>query len=417
LSENINERAAVNGEATKKFNRRRFTLLARVMGDRRLNEADLRVAYFLIDCFNFEKGYAFPSQSTLVAWTGLSLSAVKRAISRLVRLGIIILKARGGPRRSNRASEYVPNFDAYLADQVVSDVTPPADQVVSGVTPEVVSGEVEGGVIAQNPHPLPPRSENGGVVGDPAAGGARAAGPSPAPDVGERGARASDDRVARAFKLLWPECPIQRGAKETKRALRDVLSLDDAPSVETLVAQMKQYAANVPPQQWRWPHKWLEGEGWLEDYSPREWASGQSRRAAKANGKFPIGAKVQTRDAEEEGGYLAGRVVGVKNGRVEVKWEPHREPEWYNPEALTLTDAPDHQERAERERREREERARELGFPCESIVWHRELGIRGVVAGASGERVAVEWSQRHPQVGRLHRPEALSLTPPEGAAP
>jgi len=97
--------AAVNGNGTA--SQQKFRLLDAVHNDRRLSRADVCVAYFIINLFNPDKGYAWPSQETLAELTGLNLRTVKRAVGRLVRFGIVTITFRGRPGRSN---EYVPVF-------------------------------------------------------------------------------------------------------------------------------------------------------------------------------------------------------------------------------------------------------------------------------------------------------------------
>jgi helix-turn-helix protein len=106
MTDIIDPSAPGNGATTP--TQQKFRLLDKVHNDLRLSRADVCVAYFIINLFNPAKGYAWPSQETLVALTGLSLRTVKRAVTRLVAFSIITIKTRGRPGRSN---EYVPVFD------------------------------------------------------------------------------------------------------------------------------------------------------------------------------------------------------------------------------------------------------------------------------------------------------------------
>jgi Helix-turn-helix domain len=110
------------GNGANDTSRKKFQLRDRLMGDRQLTEADLRVAYFLVSWFNPAKGCAWPSQATLAEWTGLGLRAVKYATARLVALGLFTVRTRG---RRGHATEYVPNWDYYGARRCTPYTTTP----------------------------------------------------------------------------------------------------------------------------------------------------------------------------------------------------------------------------------------------------------------------------------------------------
>src|SRR5262249_59748676 len=86
--------APVNGDTTP--SKKKFRLQANVHGDRRLSEADLRVAYFIIDWYGIEgRNYTFTRHDRLAEYTGLDVRTVRRCIAKLVALGYNIIKTRG----------------------------------------------------------------------------------------------------------------------------------------------------------------------------------------------------------------------------------------------------------------------------------------------------------------------------------
>jgi hypothetical protein len=281
------QQAPASGWPTSKdeFNKARFEFQRRVHGDRRLRACDLRVAFFIVEGFNFDKGYSFPSQNKLRGWTGLSINVIARCIRRLEHLGIISVKTRGSP---GRTAEYVLNLDAY--PNVVSP------QIHGGRTPKAVSPQIHGGIIPPNPRgvypheemapqSLPPRSERVGVVRLP---GEAAASPR----------LAGREEVSAVLEKLWAawDTPHVQGHDAARRVLTKVLARPDAPSTEPLVAAWRQYQAAAGSRA-RWLHKWLEAEGWREGRAappPRE----PKAKVVKGNGTAPAQPSAEWQEKE-----------------------------------------------------------------------------------------------------------------------
>jgi hypothetical protein len=144
MSDNIHTPSA-SGNADATTSQKKFRLLDRLHCDRRLNHADVCVAYFIINWFNPAKGYAWPSMQRLAEVTGLSLRAVKYAVARLVKFGLIKIKTHG---RKGRASEYVPNWE-YGA-------SPDAEKYGARPSQKWCKTRSRNGASACTPYPYPP---------------------------------------------------------------------------------------------------------------------------------------------------------------------------------------------------------------------------------------------------------------------
>lgn len=89
--------------------------LLKVMAASRLNGTEMAVAVFLLDHFNIERGYAWPTRETLAAEVGVSCVSVSRAIDRLETKGFFLIQRNKGRGISNR---YAPVFNAKVAEKV-----------------------------------------------------------------------------------------------------------------------------------------------------------------------------------------------------------------------------------------------------------------------------------------------------------
>jgi hypothetical protein len=301
---------------------RKFRLLDAIHGDRRLSRrVDVCVAYFIINCFNPTKGYAWPSQERLAELIGLSLTTkkerdnavktVRRSVARLVRFGIVHIQAKG---RHGHATEYVPNWE-------YGGVGPPVTKTNTGATVSEYGGYgVRHTGATVPPHPLPPRSDSVGVVRTDA-------GRSP-----PAGARARVGEAASVFESLWAvwQNKPSRSRSRAKRAVAEVMARVDAPSPELLLAKAREYVARVPRGEQRWLHIWLlDEEGWTcTESSPRpkvvmpERASkpkAKPQPPSAAEAEFPPGMRVWNREGHK--GEVMYAMDDPSQGRlVAVVW-------------------------------------------------------------------------------------------------
>ena len=101
---------------TKGLDHRSITLLDKwrfvmqAIPDKRLTAGDLRCLVAIADCYNSNKGRAWPSYSYISQKTGLSRSAIARSVGKLDALDIIH-KVSGG---TGRANTYRPAFRAII---------------------------------------------------------------------------------------------------------------------------------------------------------------------------------------------------------------------------------------------------------------------------------------------------------------
>ncbi len=309
---------AVNGTSQK------FLLQAKVHGDRRLSEADLRVAYFIIDWYGIEgRNYTFTRHDRLAKYTGLDVRTVRRCIAKLVALGYIIIKMRG---RWGRASEYLPVFLPIYGDKAQSSCSPHMRTSQSAHEDKAMSAHEDKAMSTQT---LPPRSANEGVVVSPADAGLAPDGARP------RGVGAASDGAA-PFEAFWAVYPRKEGRAAARKAF-DAATARGV-SVETLIDGARRYAAakaHADPNWLKFPATWLRDECWLEDPQPPRRKEPKPERAPKAKPEpvkpdddddddeyetpeetFPIGSCVYHFDDGRK-----GEVVSVRGGEVMVRWE------------------------------------------------------------------------------------------------
>jgi hypothetical protein len=320
--------------------RKKFRLLEKVMGDRRLSEADLRVAYFIIDWFGIDgRRYTFTRHDRLAKYTGLDARTVRRCIAKLVALGYIIIKMRG---RWGRASEYLPVFLPIYGDKAQSSCSPHMRTSQSAHEDKTMSAHEDKAMSTQT---LPPRSANEGVVVSPADAGLAPDGARP------RGVGAASDGAA-PFEAFWAVYPRKEGRAAARKAF-DAATARGV-SVETLIDGARRYAAakaHADPNWLKFPATWLRDECWLEDPQPprrKEPKPDRTPRAAKANGKaeprrvepaepdddedeyeyetpeqlYPSGSCVWYRPDGRKGEVISARDDGGLYYAVKVRWEP-----------------------------------------------------------------------------------------------
>jgi hypothetical protein len=330
------------GSAKEKFNRQRFRLQRQVHRDPRLSGAALRVAFVLIEYCNFDKGYAFPRQDQLAKLTGMAERSVRRAVAEVLRLKIFSLRTRG---RRGRASEYVPNFDAY-PDEIQDQGVLQSEENTGPTSPDNGTNEScnrpEYRTKTRTHNLSLPRSDNVGVRIRPAARAARLEGSPPA--AGSEPASLDSE-----FEAFWAAYPRQEGYPRAKKQF--LARRAEGVPLATLVAKAEQLgrAYADKPERIPWPATWLsldddKGYGWLNNPPPpRQKESKQpkqpkrERAARKAKSKAVVADKI---DDEEEG---------------------------YNPKFL------------------------QSKFPKDMLVRHRTRGYRGNIYGWSNNGVHVGW--------------------------
>lgn len=97
------DKAAEEAASKNMFNSGRYRWLQAVNGDRTLTPNAHRVAVLLFSFFNSEKGYAWPSTSTMTEMLGINRSTVIRSIRQLERRKWI---SRTPSPRRGRSNEY-----------------------------------------------------------------------------------------------------------------------------------------------------------------------------------------------------------------------------------------------------------------------------------------------------------------------
>jgi hypothetical protein len=241
----------------------KWKFLQRLFADRRLNEADLRVAGVLADHFNVKKSKAYPSLSRLAIRTGLSQSTVQRALARLEKKAIVTKRSGG----RGRANEYTLAFADYGHS---SDYSHSSDQ---GGWSQLRPGGVVTAVTTHTSY-SPEHQAKGSRRGIPAAAGASALDASAPP----RGAPATDltanDQTAATdlmgeFEQFWTAYPRKEGRDVAKKQFAEVRA--NGVPLHTLMAKAQQYAtakADIDSKWIKMPANWLRGEGWLEDPQP-----------------------------------------------------------------------------------------------------------------------------------------------------
>src|SRR5262245_10980531 len=104
----------------EEFDRRKARAKDAAMHDRRLTQSFRNVGRELLDNVNFERGYAWPFESTVAAALGLDVRTVKRAVKELVATGYFRIAHE--PFKGGRRNLYHP---AFL--QQAGDVLSPAN--------------------------------------------------------------------------------------------------------------------------------------------------------------------------------------------------------------------------------------------------------------------------------------------------
>jgi Helix-turn-helix domain len=257
--------------------------------DRRLNEADLRVAGVLADYFNVRKSKAWPSLSHLAKRTNQSQSTIQRSLARLEKNGIVI-KRSGGKGRANE-------YDLTFADPDPghsSDYSHSSDQ---GDRSQLRPGSMVTAVTTHTSY-SPEHQAKGGIEVSPASRGA----PTTAMAQDQSHDLMAKD-LAGEFEQFWQAYPKQEGRSGAKKQFAEVRA--NGVALATLVAKAKQYAmakANVDPQWLKTPANWLRDEGWLEDPQPPRARKEKDSDPKKANRKpaSAISSAAKTKKAAQD---------------------------------------------------------------------------------------------------------------------
>jgi hypothetical protein len=269
-----------------------------------LYHADADVARAIADQF-FQHDTATVGHRRLAELTGLTTRTIGRSIPRLEKAGHIVTRDEGG-FYGHRKARYAIVFD-------------PADfgkSVPTGVTGPTASDSLEDIHMSSNGgHPYVLQPEDIHMSSDPSTSRALARGGEDPPGAAAPTARRAGGEASTAFEKVWRVWPLKAAGSRgiAKRVFEEVMARPDAPSIEALEAGARAYAANVPRPRWRWLHKWLEGEGWLEDpqpSSPRaDDAKPKRERRKKLNGKAkPEAGGWEWHD--NDGGYFYRKTMG-----------------------------------------------------------------------------------------------------------
>ena len=257
---------------TKGLDHRSITLLDKwrfvmqSIPDKRLTAGDLRCLVAIADCYNSNKGRAWPSYSYISQKTGLSRSAIARSVGKLDALDIIH-KVSGG---TGRANTYRPAFRESSSENASPETGDTSVTHKTGAKHEASATDETIPISHMTPDPshtcdtipLNPRSISvGDYRGIPTDGGAARAGGALRP-VG--GAPGND-----GFEAFWSSYPKREGHSLAKQAYSRVVADGIAP--DTLIAKARQYAeakADVDAKWLKMPANWLKEECWLEDPQP-----------------------------------------------------------------------------------------------------------------------------------------------------
>jgi hypothetical protein len=239
-------------------------LIVRLSETPGLTGADLRVAIQIIDHYNREKGYAWPSYARLRKKTGLARSTIEAGVDRLAKIGLF-QKAKGYPGQSNR---YFLVWSFGLPD--ASGVP---DGIGGGVPKELEEASRPVGPYTTY---IPEVSNVGDGSSSPAGAG------SPGGVAGGGGAA---DGNAAAFARFWRAYPKKVRQLEAEEEFARAVAKGVDPRL--LVDKAAQYARSVEhlAEQPRWiklPENWLKDRRWLDDpqpHAPREKADPAAKRA------------------------------------------------------------------------------------------------------------------------------------------
>ena len=320
----------------------KWKFLQRLFADRRLNEADLRVAGVLADYFNVRKSKAWPSLSHLAKRTNQSQSTIQRSLARLEKNGIVI-KRSGGKGRANE-------YDLTFADPDPghsSDYSHSSDQ---GDRSQLRPG---GMVTALTTHTSysPEHQAKGSVRGIPASRGAaplevaaRASGAGDRSQEQPGDTTGSGDTTGNGFEQFWQAYPKKEGRAAAKKQFAEVVG--NGVALATLVAKAKQYAmakAEVDPKWLKTPANWLRDEGWLEDPQPPRRPKTKATDPGKANRKaagvvsdkakaktkaaaqnqrdwFRVGGRIRNIDDEDDDRTL-GIILEIVDQKARATWK------------------------------------------------------------------------------------------------
>lgn len=230
--------------------------------DKSLSKGDGAVFAQILDHFNPESGYSYPSLNRLADVTGLSQRNAQRSIKKLVDASYIEIIQHGN--RHNMANRYQPNFN--LVDKVETSMSLKGrDTNVS--TLETPMSQSRDAHVARYGHGCPPNpstnpSINEGEVDDDNATLAN-------PLRGSPLASKSKAKPENQYAEFWDVYPKRENMTDANKAIKE--ALENGVNYEEIVEGAKRYMAWTKHEgkEYRYiklPLTFINKESWLDDY-------------------------------------------------------------------------------------------------------------------------------------------------------
>ena len=315
--------------------------------DKGASACDLAVLLQIMDYYNAQKGYAYPSMDTLAFNTKRSKRAVVDSVGHLIELGYLQLVRRGNRHTSNR---YAPIVHGYVrpvrVDHTMVQSTSPDRDMVQSTSPDrdmvqstAAIGAVSRSLLVKPTSPDPilepgqirERENVSGVLSDPttAALGVGPSWPSQLAVPRESGPK---------HAAFWATYPKRQSVAQANAEIDKAIA--SGVSMATIVDGARRYAEWVKSQPWgddpkytKGAPKFIQAQGWLDDYviftpkpkvkaEPKVKASGKAKTSKKANKKAKAAKKPET---EAEGDWHAVEITAsaIEKGTslVEIRFE------------------------------------------------------------------------------------------------